>query len=253
MANINSILQTNTGTWMRPPGEGVGVRLQPRIQADGERLPSTLPDVLPRLRDGQVVLVVNDAGREGHGEFVVAASQVTAEVINLMVVHGRGLVCLPLTPQRCAELALGPMVPERAGLEETAFTVAIDLEVPGSTGISAADRARTIQHAVDPAARPSDFRRPGHVFPIRTRPGGVLAHAGPAEAAVDLVAAAGLPPAAVTCAVLDEAGRMATPSDLQRLADAHDLPLVTISDITAHRRAHPVSPSIDLTLHQEIA
>jgi 3,4-dihydroxy 2-butanone 4-phosphate synthase / GTP cyclohydrolase II len=177
---------------MRPPGEGWGAGFSLGSRPTANVCPR-LPDVLPRLRDGQVVLVVNDAGPEGHGEFVVAASQVTAEVINLMVVHGRGLVCLPLTPQRCAELALGPMVPERAGLEETAFTVAIDLEVPGSTGISAADRARTIRHAVDPTARPSDFRRPGHVFPIRTRPGGVLAHPGPAEAAVDLVAAAGLP------------------------------------------------------------
>lgn len=248
MTNNNLELQTT----MSASEERVGVRIQARVPSHSDRFPSSVSVVLPRLRDGQVVLVVNDAGPEVRGEFVVAASQVTSQAINLMAVHGRGLVCMPLTPQRCAELALGPMVPERAGLEETAFTVAIDLEVPGSTGISAADRARTIRHAVDPVARPADFRRPGHVFPIRTCPGGVLAHAGPAEAAVDLVAAAGLPPIAVTCAVLDEAGRMAARPDLERLAAAHGMPLVCISDIAAHRRAHPGPLSTDLT-RQEIA
>lgn len=198
---------------------------------------SSVPDAIAAIGRGEMVLVVDDPDRENEGDLVMAASQVTPEAINTMVTHGRGLVCLPLAPDRCDELDLGPMVPASAGREETAFTVSIDLEVAGSTGISAADRARTVRRVVDADARPDEFRRPGHVFPLRARPGGVLERRGHTEAAVDLARLAGLPAAGVVCEVMKDDGTMARLPDLLEFARAHGLHLVTIEDLVAHRRA----------------
>jgi 3,4-dihydroxy 2-butanone 4-phosphate synthase / GTP cyclohydrolase II len=184
------------------------------------------------------VVVVDDHDRENEGDLVMAAAHATPEAINVMVTHGRGLVCLPLEPGRCDQLGLGPMVPEHAGREETAFTISIDLEVPGSTGISAADRARTIRQAVHLDARPEDFRRPGHVFPLRARAGGVLERRGHTEAAVDLARLAGLEPAGVICEVMNPDGSMARLPQLLDMAEARGLLLITIEDLVAYRRRH---------------
>jgi 3,4-dihydroxy 2-butanone 4-phosphate synthase / GTP cyclohydrolase II len=197
---------------------------------------STIPEAIAAIRRGELVLVVDDHDRENEGDLVMAAAHVTPEAVNFMVTQGRGLVCLALTPERCDDLDLGPMVPENAGREETAFTVSIDFEEPGSTGISAADRARTIAHALDVAARPADFRRPGHVFPLRARAGGVLERPGHTEAAVDLARLAGLAPAGVICEVMSADGTMARLPELLDLADTHGLHLVTIADLIEYRR-----------------
>ena len=199
---------------------------------------STIPEAIEAIRRGELVLVVDDEDRENEGDLVMAAAHATPDAVNTMVTHGRGLVCMPLAPERCDALQLGPMVPEQAGCEETAFTVSIDLEVPGSTGISAHDRARTVRHAVDAAARPEDFRRPGHVFPLRARAGGVLERQGHTEAAVDLARMAGLPPAGLICEVMNPDGTMARLPDLLRMADEHALHLITIEDLVAYRRRH---------------
>ncbi len=201
----------------------------------GEGL-SSIPQAIDAIRRGELVLVVDDHDRENEGDLVMAAAHVTPEAINTMVTHGRGLVCLPLAPERCDALGLGPMVPRNAGREETAFTVSIDLDVDGSTGISAADRARTIARAVADDARPEEFRRPGHVFPLRARPGGVLERRGHTEASVDLARLAGLPPAGVICEVMKDDGTMARLPDLLRMAAEHQLHLITIEDLVAYRR-----------------
>ncbi len=212
---------------------------RPPARRPGDGL-STIPQAIEAIRRGELVLVVDDHDRENEGDLVMAAAHVTPEAINTMVTHGRGLVCLPMAPDRCDALGLGPMVPRNAGREETAFTVSIDLEVPGSTGISAADRARTIARAVADDARPEEFRRPGHVFPLRARPGGVLERRGHTEAAVDLARLAGLPPAGVICEVMNPDGTMARLPELLRMADEHRLHLVTIEDLVAYRRRHEV-------------
>ncbi len=204
----------------RPPGRGL----------------STIAEAIEAIRRGELVLVVDDHDRENEGDLVMAAEHVTGESINTMVTHGRGLVCMPLAPERCDALGFGAMVPEQAGHEETAFTVSIDLDVEGSTGISAEDRARTIRHAAGPDAGPRDFRRPGHVFPLRARAGGVLERRGHTEAAVDLARLAGLAPAGVICEVMNADGTMARLPDLLRMAEDRGLHLITIEDLVAHRR-----------------
>ena len=199
---------------------------------------SRVEDAIAAIRAGEVVIVVDDHDRENEGDFVMAADRVTPEAVNFMVREGRGLVCLPLTGERCDALDLPPMAPGQAGEAETAFTVSIDVDDPASTGISAYERARTVRAAVDPATRPGDFRRPGHVFPLRARPHGVLERRGHTEAAVDLARLAGLTPAGVICEIMNPDGTMARLDDLLGVAECHGLHLITIADLVAYRRRH---------------
>jgi 3,4-dihydroxy 2-butanone 4-phosphate synthase/GTP cyclohydrolase II len=196
---------------------------------------STIEDALAAIGRGEIVIVVDDPDRENEGDFVMGADWVTPEAVNFMVTHGRGLLCLPLDPGRVDHLGLKPMGAEPATLEETAFTVSIDLRDPANTGISAFDRARCIRRAVAPDARTEEFRTPGHVFPLRARRGGVLKRAGHTEAAVDLARLAGLSPAGVICEILNADGTMARLENLVEVARTHGLHLITIADLISHR------------------
>ena len=159
---------------------------------------ATIDEAIADIRDGKIVVVVDDADRENEGDFIIAAEKVTPEIVNFMATHGRGLICMPIVAERLDQLAVPPMVPELASTHETAFSVPIDL-ANGSTGISAYDRAATVRKVLDANAVPEDFRKPGHTFPLRAQPGGVLKRAGHTEAAVDLARLAGLYPAGVIC------------------------------------------------------
>jgi 3,4-dihydroxy-2-butanone 4-phosphate synthase/GTP cyclohydrolase II len=188
------------------------------------------------LQAGRMVVVVDDEDRENEGDLTMAAELVTPEAINFMATHGRGLICLAMTGERLDELELSPMVPDNTALHGTAFTVSIDLVGPGvTTGISAHDRARTIQAAVDPRSTPTDFARPGHVFPLRARPGGVLERRGQTEAAVDLADLAGLQPAGVICEIVNDDGSMARVPDLIQFCKTHGLVMVTVADLARYR------------------
>ena len=194
-------------------------------------------DALQDIRDGRMVIVADDEDRENEGDLVCAASAVTPEIINFMAVHGRGLVCVALTQERADELDLRPMSEFNTEAQGTAFTVSVDAAAKFgvTTGISAADRAKTIQVCIDPASRPSDLRRPGHVFPLRARPGGVLRRVGQTEASVDLARLAGLPPAGVICEILNDDGSMARRPELEVFAQKHGLKFITVADIVAYR------------------
>jgi 3,4-dihydroxy 2-butanone 4-phosphate synthase/GTP cyclohydrolase II len=195
-----------------------------------------IDEALRRIRRGEMVLVVDDEDRENEGDLTMAASWVTAEAVNFMLRWARGLVCMPCAPDRLDALALAPMVPpERAGCD-TAFTVSID-HVEAGSGIGAGDRALTIRRAVDPAATPHEFKRPGHVFPLRARPGGTLERRGHTEAAVDLTRLAGLPPVAVICEVLANDGSPARVPDLSVFAEEHRISMVTVDQVVEERRA----------------
>jgi 3,4-dihydroxy 2-butanone 4-phosphate synthase/GTP cyclohydrolase II len=195
---------------------------------------SSVLEALRRIQQGEMVLVSDGPDREDEADLTMAAQWVTPEAIAFMLRHGRGLVCMPCDGARLDRLAVGPMVAD-AGCD-TAFTVSIDHRSVGS-GISAADRAATIRAVLDPWAGPSDFVRPGHVFPLRARDGGVLMRTGHTEAAVDLARLAGLAPCAVICEVLNDDGTIARGPELDRLAAAHDLARVTIEDLVAYRRS----------------
>ena len=199
---------------------------------------ASIPDAVAAIARGEMVIVVDDADRENEGDFVMAADKVTAEAVNFMATHGRGLICMPLRGERLDELAIPAMVPEAAHSDDTAFTVSIDLDEPGNTGISAFDRAACIARVMDPDAVPGDFRRPGHVFPLRAQPGGVLKRAGHTEAAVDLAELAGSAPAGVICEIMNADGSMARVPALTEVARTHDLLLISIADLIAHRRHH---------------
>lgn len=187
------------------------------------------------IRAGRMVIVVDDEDRENEGDFTLAAEQVTPEAINFMVTHGRGLVCLALTPERLETLQVPLMVSENTSAFGTAFTVSIEARRGVTTGISAADRCRTILTAVDPATRPTDLARPGHIFPLRARPGGVLERAGQTEASVDLSRLAGLAPAGVICEVMNEDGTMARLPQLEKIAARFGLKIVSIADLIHYR------------------
>ncbi len=190
------------------------------------------------VRDGRMIIIVDDEDRENEGDLMVAAEKVTPAIINFMARHGRGLVCLPLTRERLQELRLPLMVNENTARYQTAFTVSIDARDGITTGISAADRARTILTAVDPATRPEDLARPGHVFPLQAREGGVLARAGQTEAAVDLARMAGLRPAGVICEIMNEDGTMARMPELEEVSREHGIPILTIADLIRYRMKH---------------
>lgn len=189
------------------------------------------------IRRGRMIIVADDEDRENEGDLVCAASLTTPEIINFMATHGRGLICLALTAERADELELRAMSEVNTESHGTAFTVSVDAaeKFGVTTGISAADRATTIRVCVDPETRPSDLRRPGHIFPLRAQPGGVLRRVGQTEASVDLARLAGLPPAGVICEILNPDGTMARRPELERFAREHDLRFITVADIIAYR------------------
>jgi 3,4-dihydroxy 2-butanone 4-phosphate synthase/GTP cyclohydrolase II len=200
---------------------------------------ASVDDAIADIREGQIVLVVDDADRENEGDFVIAAEKCTPEAVNFMVTHGRGIVCLPVAAWRLDALQIPQMVSANGG-DDTAFTVSIDYRLGVTTGTSAHDRAVTAAAVVDPEVGPGDFHRPGHVFPLRAREGGVLRRAGHTEAAVDLATLAGLFPAGVICEVMKEDGTMARLPELVRVARAFDLKLISIADLIEYRRRREV-------------
>lgn len=197
----------------------------------------TVEQAIEDIRSGKLVLVADDEEREAEGDLVGAAQHVTPEMVNFMATYGRGLVCLALTPQRCQALGLPPMADVNEEAYETAFTVSVDAakRFGVTTGISAADRAKTIQVAIDPVTDPADLRRPGHVFPLRARTGGVLQRVGHTEASVDLARLAGLYPAGVICEVLADDGTMMRRPALEQFAERHELTLITVAQLVAYR------------------
>ncbi len=200
----------------------------------------TIEQAVEDIRQGKLVLVADDEDRESEGDVIGAAEHATPEMVNFMARYGRGLICLTLTPERCQALGLPQMTDENEDSYETAFTVSVDAakRFGVTTGISAADRAKTIQVAIDPETVPSDLRRPGHVFPLRSRPGGVLQRVGHTEASLDLARAAGLSPAGVICEVLSDDGTMMRRPQLERFARTHGLTLVTVAQLVAYRLQH---------------
>jgi 3,4-dihydroxy 2-butanone 4-phosphate synthase / GTP cyclohydrolase II len=197
---------------------------------------ATIEEAIEDIRQGKFVVVVDAADRENEGDLTIAAQFATPEAVNFMATHARGLICLCLTEDRCDALGLRPMTYNNETPYETAFTISIEAREGVTTGISAADRSRTIQVAIDPTKGSEAVVQPGHVFPLRARPGGVLQRAGQTEAAVDLARLAGLNPAGVVCEIMNEDGTMARVPDLIRYCDKHDLKLVTVADLIEYRR-----------------
>jgi 3,4-dihydroxy 2-butanone 4-phosphate synthase/GTP cyclohydrolase II len=199
---------------------------------------ASIPEALEEIKAGRMVVVCDDEDRENEGDLTMAAQFATPEAINFMAKEGRGLICLALTPQRCDELGLDLMAAKNESPFETAFTVSIEARDGVTTGISAADRARTVQVAIDPDSSPRDLVQPGHVFPLKAKPGGVLERTGQTEAAVDLARLAGLIPAGVICEVMNDDGTMARVPDLESYCDRHALKMITVADLIAYRRLH---------------
>ena len=197
---------------------------------------ASIEEAIEEIRAGRFVVVADDVERENEGDLTIAAQFVTPDAVNFMATHGRGLVCLCLTPERCEELGLRQMTDQNEAQFGTAFTVSIEARDGVSTGISAADRARTIQVAVDPTSTPHDLVHPGHIFPLRARAGGVLKRSGQTEAAVDLARLAGLAPAGVVCEIMNDDGTMARVPDLVEFCERHGLKLVTVADLIEYRR-----------------
>ncbi|MGH7542300.1 MAG: bifunctional 3,4-dihydroxy-2-butanone-4-phosphate synthase/GTP cyclohydrolase II [Gemmatimonadota bacterium] len=193
-------------------------------------------EALAAIRRGEILIVVDDEDRENEGDFIMAADRVTPQAINFMARHGRGLICAPISGARAHELRLDLMVTDNTALHETAFTVSVDARYGTTTGISAADRAATVRALVAPETHPTDLARPGHVFPLRAKDGGVLRRAGHTEAAVDLARLAGLAPVAVLCEVVDDDGTMARLPRLLEIAREHGLGIITIEDLIVYRR-----------------
>tara|TARA_Y100001978_G_scaffold109960_1_gene98098 strand:+ start:1220 stop:2368 length:1149 start_codon:yes stop_codon:yes gene_type:complete len=197
---------------------------------------NTIDEAIADIKAGKVVIVVDDEDRENEGDFVAAAEMVTPEMINFMTIVGRGLICTPLIEERCKELELDPMVRQNTDPMHTQFTVSVDLNGNGvTTGISAGDRAKTVQALVDPKTKSSDLNRPGHIFPLIAKPGGVLRRTGHTEAAIDLARLAGKKPAGVIVEIMNEDGTMARLPQLREIADKHDLKLISIEDLVAYR------------------
>ncbi|MBX7056226.1 MAG: 3,4-dihydroxy-2-butanone-4-phosphate synthase [Pyrinomonadaceae bacterium] len=196
---------------------------------------SSIEDAVKDIRDGKMIIIVDDEDRENEGDLVCAAEMVTPEIINFMATHGRGLICLPLTEERCEELQLIPQTSDNTSSMGTAFTISIEAREGVTTGISAADRATTILKAVDPASRASDLARPGHVFPLRAKRGGVLVRVGQTEASVDIAKIAGLTPAAVICEIMNDDGTMARMPELEVFAAKHRLKIISVADLVRYR------------------
>lgn len=193
---------------------------------------NTIPEAIEDLKNGKIIIVVDDENRENEGDFLSAAELTTPEIINFMTIYGRGLICTPLPEKRCDELGLDIMVSRSSDPKETAFTVSVDLLGEGvSTGISASDRSKTIMALMDKNIKPEDFMRPGHIFPLRAKKGGVLKRAGHTEAAIDLTKLAGLKEGGVICEIMNDDGSMARLPDLMALAKKHDLKIISIEDL----------------------
>lgn len=197
---------------------------------------ATIDEALEEIKGGRMVVVVDDEDRENEGDLTMAAQFITPEAVNFMAAHGRGLICLSITPERAEALRLSPMAPDNQSRFGTAFTVSIEAKEGVTTGISAADRAHTIQVAIDPECGPLDLVQPGHVFPLVARPGGVLKRAGQTEAGVDLARLAGLRPAAVICEIMNDDGTMARVPDLISYCRCHGLKMVTVAELIRYRR-----------------
>jgi 3,4-dihydroxy 2-butanone 4-phosphate synthase / GTP cyclohydrolase II len=197
---------------------------------------ATIEEAIEDVRNGRLVIVVDDPDRENEGDLVIAAQFATPEAINFMATHARGLICLCLTEERCDQLGLRPMTDHNEARLGTAFTVSIEAREGVTTGISAADRSHTIQVAIEPASQPRDLVQPGHVFPLRARDGGVLRRAGQTEASVDLARLAGLIPAGVVCEIMNEDGTMARVPDLVPYCERHGLKMITVADLIEYRR-----------------
>jgi 3,4-dihydroxy 2-butanone 4-phosphate synthase / GTP cyclohydrolase II len=197
-----------------------------------------IEEAIARFRQGEIVIICDDEDRENEGDFAIAAEKVTPAAINFMAKHGRGLICLALTEERCRQLDLPLMVEENTSPFGTAFTISIEARGKITTGISAADRAATILTAIDPVTRPEDLLRPGHVFPLRAKKGGVLKRAGQTEASVDLASLSGLAPAGVICEIMNDDGTMARVPDLAKVAEEHGLAMITVSDLISYRLRH---------------
>jgi len=199
---------------------------------------ASVEQAIQAVREGRMIIIVDDEDRENEGDLMVAAEKVTPDIINFMSKHGRGLICLPLTRQRLTELHLPLMVSDNTARFETAFTVTIDAKKNVSTGISAFDRAETVRAAIDPQILPSDLARPGHILPLQAREGGVLARTGQTEAAVDMARLAGLYPAGVICEIMNEDGTMARLPQLAAFGAEFGIPILTIADLIQYRMRH---------------
>lgn len=199
----------------------------------------TIQEAIDDIRDGKIVIVVDDIDRENEGDFLAAAEKVTPEMINFMATHGRGLICAPITEERCKKLKLDMMVGNSTDPMETGFTISVDLRGKGvTTGISASDRAKTIQALIDPETRSFDLSRPGHIFPLKAKEGGVLRRTGHTEAAIDFARLAGFQPAGVIVEIMNENGTMARLPQLIEVANKFDLKIVSIEDLIAYRMQH---------------
>ena len=196
---------------------------------------ASIEDAAADIRDGRMIIIVDDEDRENEGDLVCAAEKITPEIINFMATHARGLVCMPLTEERCDELHLTMQVADNTSFLGTAFTVSIEARKGVTTGISAADRATTILTAVDPKTRPQDLARPGHIFPLRARAGGVLMRPGQTEASVDVARIAGLYPAGVVCEIMNPDGTMARLPELEVFAREHNLKIISVADLVRYR------------------
>ncbi len=195
----------------------------------------TAEQAIKAVKEGRLIIIVDDEDRENEGDLMVAAEKITPDIINFMAKHGRGLICLPLTRQKLQELDLPLMVMENTASFKTAFTVSIDAKKGVTTGISAHDRARTVLVAVDPKTKPKDLARPGHIFPLQAKDGGVLERAGQTEAAVDMSRLARLNPAGVICEIMNEDGTMARMPELEKFSQTYDIPILTIADLIKYR------------------
>src|ERR1700692_3276565 len=196
---------------------------------------ASIEDAIAAIRAGQMVIVVDDEGRENEGDLTIAAEKITPQVINFMAQYGRGLICLAMTPEHLDALEIPLMVPHNSSRFETAFCVSIEAREGTTTGISAADRAATVLAATHPGTRPLDLTRPGHIFPLRAKSAGVLARAGQTEAAVDLARLAGLHPSGVICEIMNKDGTMARVPQLHRFARRHNMPMITVADLITYR------------------
>lgn len=200
---------------------------------------NTIEDAIEDIRQGKVIIVVDDEDRENEGDFLAAAEKVTPDMINFMATHGRGLICAPLTESRCKELELHPMVTNNTDIMGTAFTVSVDLRGHGvTTGISASDRAKTVLALVNPDTKPHELGRPGHIFPLIAKQGGVLRRTGHTEAAIDFARLAGFKPAGIIVEIMNEDGTMARLPQLFEVAQKFDLKIVSIEDLVAYRMQH---------------
>jgi 3,4-dihydroxy 2-butanone 4-phosphate synthase/GTP cyclohydrolase II len=196
---------------------------------------ATIDEAVAEIRDGRMIIIVDDEDRENEGDLVCAAEKITPEIINFMARHARGLICLPITEDRCDELHLTTQVADNTSYLGTAFTISIDARRGISTGISAADRATTILVAVDPESRPQDLARPGHIFPLRAKNGGVLVRPGQTEASVDIARIAGLYPAGVICEIMNEDGTMSRMPQLEAFAAQHNLKMISVAELVRYR------------------